>query len=146
MLQEGVSFVLFLFKHSSYYFTFKNNFIVPKVLHLLWKLPRLKPSLYNSHTCSVAHHQTMHPPCHAYNLYNKHSGEGSWGQIIRVRQTKKWNWALKCSSMVHWQHIFYFFGNSCKKQFPVKNCIKYIIEGKQVFIAVSCTLLLSSIS
>lgn len=59
----------------------KTSFVVPQVLPLLLKLPRLKrPCLCISHTCSVAHHPTVHP--YMYKLQNKNTGEGRRGHVI----------------------------------------------------------------
>lgn len=141
--------ILISLKYSSCNLTVSNNFVVPKVLPLLWKLPKLKPlCLIPTPVQWLSIKQCTHA-CHAYNLHNKNNGEGSWGQIIRVKQMKN---GTELPNALVWftDNLFNFFKNSWqflkKKQFLVKNPIKSITEGKQIFIAVSCTLLLSSVS
>lgn len=82
----------------------KISFVVPQVLPLLLKLPRLKPiCLCICHTCSVAHHQTVHP--YMSKLQNKNSGEGR--RVILLESSKQKS-GTELSNVLVWLMTTYF--------------------------------------
>lgn len=124
--RHGMSFLLF----PSSNFTiliFRISFIVCQIPLCLWKLPRLKPPCFcNSHTCLVANHQTVYPPI-IYITYIIKTLENGAG--VRLLELSKGRSGMRFQ-ILNDNLFLIFFCNSCKKQFPMTNPIKYLIEGK----------------